>query len=181
MMVRTDAFEVMNAQAMAFVLVVYIGFFTLAGLLLGGIAVAITGPRRWLALAVPTLVTGVSMVTIVTVGRSTTDDIPLVALASFGIALATAALQHMVLLRMERGPSRPLLIAGGALAGAALGLVVGALGALLAGSVIVVLFFVVFGTIVGLRIGVSESGPPSLDPALDPPVDAGRTPGILDE
>ena len=181
MIVRTAALDIgFTPEALAMVVIFALGGLGLFALVVGAVAVAIVGPRRWDAVTMPGIVVFVLAVGLALFGRLDGSAVPWVLVAAFAIAIATAFLQRGSLVDEDDPGASGIVVLGRVLVGLAIGAVVGLAGAAAMQNAFVLVICVGIGLLLGLR-GAMSGEPPRAGGPVAPPTDAEQPTAILDK
>jgi hypothetical protein len=182
MIVRTVALDVgLTPEILAMVIVFALGGLGLFALVVGAIAVAIVGPRRWDAVMMPGIVVFILAVGLALFGRLDGSAVPWVVIAAFAVAIVTAFLQRGSLVDEDDPGASGIVVLGRVLVGLAIGAVVGLAGAAAMQNAFVLVICVAIGLLLGLRGAMSAEPPRDGGGPVAPPTDTNQPTAILDE
>ena len=170
----------LTPEVLAMIVIVGLGTAAVAALAVGGVAVAIVGPRRWDAVTLPSVVAFVLVVASVLLIR---DVQPLVVLvAAFVAALFVAWLQKANIDDVTAPSADGVFVVGRGLVGVLVGATLGLAAAVLTQGVFAMILFVLIGLALGLRWAMTADAPAPVE-ASGPLADGepGPSAGMLDE
>lgn len=170
----------LTPEVLAMIVIVGLGTAAVAALVVGGIAIAIVGPRRWDAVTLPSVVAFVLTVASVLLIR---DVQPLwVVVAAFVTALFVAWLQKANIEDDTAPIAGGIFVVGRVLVGVLVGATLGLAAAAATQGVFALILCVLIGLALGLRSAMSADAPAPAE-VTGPRADAepGPSAGMLDE
>jgi hypothetical protein len=164
----------LTPEFLAMAVIVGLGSAAVVSFVIGGIAIAIVGPRRMDAVLLPGVVGFIVTIALVLLAR----DVALywVASAAFASALLVAWLQKANIDDPTAASATGVFVVGRTLVGLLVGAAVGIVGLIFTQSPFALVLLTLIGAAIGLRWGLSAEPRPAEEqpPAAEPP------PGMLD-